>query len=136
MLVLEAAPIVGGAAITQEFSPGFRVSSCAHLLHLMPEFLARELALDRHGLEFAATDLPTVAIAQEREPLVLGAAAHQGLLEPDGSAYAEYRARMSAYAAILQPLWEGLDLHGPETRGFAFWLNIERKQDPTSSFTN
>jgi phytoene dehydrogenase-like protein len=106
VLVLEAAPIVGGAAVTQEFFPGFRVSSCAHLMHLMPAFLGRELALGRHGLEFAATSLPTVAISQEREPLVLGAADHQGLLEPDGAAYPDYRARMSAFAATLQPLFE------------------------------
>src|SRR5882672_7470396 len=106
VLVLEAAPTVGGAAITQEFSPGFRVSSCAHLLHLMPEFLRRELALDKHGLEIAATNLPTVALSNEREPLVLSAAAQQGLFEPDASAYPEYRARMAGYAATLQPLFE------------------------------
>ena len=28
-----------GAAITREFAPGFRVSACAHLLHLMPAAL-------------------------------------------------------------------------------------------------
>src|SRR5258705_5809101 len=61
VLVLEAAAGVGGAAATHEFLPGFRVSSGAHLLHLMPQWLARELALDRHGLELAATQLPTVA---------------------------------------------------------------------------
>ena len=106
VLVLEAAATVGGTAITQEFSPGFRVSRCAHLLHLMPEFLGRELALDRQGLEFAATDLPTVALSQERESIVLGSAAQQGLLEPDGAAYPEYRARMAAFGATLQPLFE------------------------------
>jgi len=45
VLVLEAAAQVGGAAATREFAPGFRVSACAHLLHLMPPSLARELAL-------------------------------------------------------------------------------------------
>jgi phytoene dehydrogenase-like protein len=113
VLVLEAASTVGGAAITQEFSPGFRVSSCAHLLHLMPEFLGRELALDKHGLEFAATNVPTVALLNEREPLVLGAADHQGLLEPDGSAYPAYRSRMAGFAATLQPLFE----HAPPRLG-------------------
>ena len=37
VLVLEAASMVGGAAITREFAPGFQVSACAHLLHLMPQ---------------------------------------------------------------------------------------------------
>ena len=36
VLVLEAAERLGGAAVTREFAPGFRVSACAHLLHLMP----------------------------------------------------------------------------------------------------
>src|SRR5580658_7484722 len=61
VLVLEAASQVGGAAITREFAPGFRVSACAHLLHLMPADLIRELSLERFGLRFAAVDLPTVA---------------------------------------------------------------------------
>ena len=106
VLVLEAGLCVGGAAITQEFSPGYRVSSVAHLLHLMPEFLWRELGLSQHGLELAATALPTVALSSEREPLVLGTDPPQGLLEPDGSAYAGYQARMAGFAATLQPLFE------------------------------
>ena len=32
VLVLEAAAQVGGAAVTREFAPGYRVSACAHLL--------------------------------------------------------------------------------------------------------
>jgi phytoene dehydrogenase-like protein len=44
VLVLEAAAMVGGAAVTREFAPGFQVSACAHLLHQMPQSLVRELA--------------------------------------------------------------------------------------------
>jgi len=33
--LLEASGQVGGAAITREFAPGFRVSAGAHLLHLL-----------------------------------------------------------------------------------------------------
>jgi phytoene dehydrogenase-like protein len=43
VLVLEAAAQVGGAAITREFAAGFRVSAGAHLLHLMPADLIRDL---------------------------------------------------------------------------------------------
>jgi phytoene dehydrogenase-like protein len=35
VVVLEAADRVGGAAVTREFAPGFRVSACAHLLYLL-----------------------------------------------------------------------------------------------------
>ena len=39
--VLEAAEEVGGAAITREFAPGFRVSGCAHLLYLLDEGITK-----------------------------------------------------------------------------------------------
>jgi len=125
VLVLEAAPGVGGAAVTHEFVPGFRVSSGAHLLHLMPESLARELALARHGLEFAATQLPTVALCNERAPLILGAGTASGLPGPDGAAYAEYMATMARFGATLQPLFE----RAPPrlgTRAFADRLGLLR----------
>jgi len=69
VLVLEAAARLGGAAATREFAPGFRVSACAHLLHLMPATLMRDLGLERHGLKLAASALPTVALAQDGQHL-------------------------------------------------------------------
>src|ERR1035438_9341701 len=53
VLVLEAQSRVGGAASTREFAPGFQVSACAHLLHLMPAELIRELELQSHGLKWS-----------------------------------------------------------------------------------
>ncbi len=55
--VLEAADTVGGAAVTREFAPGFRVSACAHVLNLLDAGIRRELALDANGLEFARANL-------------------------------------------------------------------------------
>ena len=52
--MLEAADRLGGAAVTREFAPGFKVSACAHLLHLMPPALMRDLGLAQHGLKLAA----------------------------------------------------------------------------------
>src|SRR6516164_556852 len=65
VLLLEAADTVGGGAVTREFAPGFRVSACAHLLHLMPSALVRDLGLEQQGLKLAATNLPTVALSQD-----------------------------------------------------------------------
>ena len=79
VLVLEAAPQVGGAAVTREFAPGFRVSACAHLLHLMPPALMRELDLEPLGLKLAAADLPTTALATDGAHLPLGSAATAAL---------------------------------------------------------
>ena len=71
VLVLEAAAEVGGAAITREFAPGFRVSAAAHLLQAMPRSMIAELALEQHGLALAAEDLPTVALSPDGAPLLL-----------------------------------------------------------------
>ena len=62
VLLLEAAAEVGGAARTREFTPGFKVSAGAHLLHLMPADLLRELRLESHGLEWAAQGMASTAL--------------------------------------------------------------------------
>src|SRR4029077_19963717 len=63
VLVLEAADEVGGAAVTREFAPGFRVSACAHLLHSMPAAMIGDLRLRDHGLAFVGGGMPTVALS-------------------------------------------------------------------------
>ena len=45
VVVLEAADQVGGAAVTREFAPGFRVSACAHLSYLLDARISSELEL-------------------------------------------------------------------------------------------
>jgi len=104
VLLLEANSRLGGAAVTREFAPGFRVSAGAHLLHLMPADLSRELKLGAHGLKFAATRLPTTALRDDGPPLALGDAAGTGLGSADAAAYAVYTARMRRFAAALCPL--------------------------------
>ncbi len=50
VLVLEAASETGGAARTEEFFPGFRVSSLAHLLNRLHPDVVKTLELEKHGL--------------------------------------------------------------------------------------
>ena len=52
VLVLEAASELGGAARTEEFAPGFRVSSIAHLLNRLHPEVVKALELEKHGLSF------------------------------------------------------------------------------------
>ena len=70
-IVVEAAERVGGAAVTQEFAPGFRVSACAHLSYLLDANISRELELARHGLKVARANLNTVALARDGNHLAL-----------------------------------------------------------------
>ena len=106
VLVLEAAAQVGGAALTREFAPGFRVSAGAHLLHLMPADLLRELRLESHGLEWAARGMTTTALVPGGARLCLTAeGAEHGLSAADVQAYAAYTARMRRFAAALVPMF-------------------------------
>lgn len=57
--VVEAAPQVGGAAVTREFAPGYKVSGVAHLLHGLHPTIARDLDLARHGLDLQAQRVTT-----------------------------------------------------------------------------
>lgn len=52
VLVLEQKPYVGGASVTEEFSPGFRASTYSFIMgHLHPKVI-EELELKKHGLEY------------------------------------------------------------------------------------
>jgi phytoene dehydrogenase-like protein len=112
VLVLEAAAQVGGAAVTREFAPGYRVSSCAHLLHLMPHALIKELTLETHGLTLAKDALPTTALAEGgAAPVVLGpgdSGAVTGVSAEDSAAYRAYVARLRTLARALEPLMAGV----------------------------
>ena len=49
--VLERRAVVGGAAVTEEFAPGFRNSTAAYAVSLLNPKVIRELRLAEHGLK-------------------------------------------------------------------------------------
>jgi phytoene dehydrogenase-like protein len=104
VLVLEAADRVGGAAITREFAPGFRVSACAHLLQMMPRALIEELRLGARGLSLAAEGMPTVALSPDGAPLSVGPAGLAARSDADAKAYPAYAAQLQRFAHALSPL--------------------------------
>jgi phytoene dehydrogenase-like protein len=48
-VVLERRAVLGGAAVTEEPWPGYRVSSASYVVSLLPPRIVRELDLERHG---------------------------------------------------------------------------------------
>ena len=100
VLVVEAQSQVGGAALTRELAPGFKVSACAHLVHLMPADLMRELNLAAHGLDWAADGLATTALSSEGAPMTVG----EGGVGPDNAAYHDYVEQMRRFSRALVPL--------------------------------
>jgi len=103
--VLEAANQVGGAAATREFSPGFR-TSMAHLLYLLDEGIAKELALESNGLKMARANLQTIALAPDGNHLTISSDGVDGagVSPEDRAAYSEYRRFMSKFAGVIGAL--------------------------------
>ena len=103
VLVLEAAAHTGGAACTRSFAPGFSVSSGAHLMLHFPKRLARELALERHGLRRAATGLATVLLREDGRHLRLDGprAEGEGLGTGDIGAWAQFHAETAGWGSVL-----------------------------------
>ncbi|NQV06144.1 NAD(P)/FAD-dependent oxidoreductase [bacterium] len=55
-LVLERRPIVGGAAVTEEIHPGFRVSTVSYVVSLLRAEVIEDLELHSHGFEMLELD--------------------------------------------------------------------------------
>src|SRR2546429_5068633 len=51
VLVLEGRDVVGGACVTEELWPGFKVSTAAYVNSLLRPEIIRDLELTRHGFE-------------------------------------------------------------------------------------
>src|SRR5436853_3120887 len=56
VLVLERRHVLGGAAVTEEVFPGFKVSVCSYVVSLLRPEIIRDLDLPRHGLEILPLD--------------------------------------------------------------------------------
>ena len=69
-LVLERRSQVGGAAITEEFHPGFHSSVLAHSAALRPD-IVRDMQLEQHGLKLIAPDIAVTALSPDGRALVL-----------------------------------------------------------------
>ena len=117
VLVLEAASQVGGAAVTREFAPGFRVSAGAHLLHLMPAQLLRDLKLESHGLQWAEQGMDTTALPADGAPLTLHRDSVDGVSAVEMAAYSSYLTRMRKFAQALAPAFS----RAPPRLGTTSW---------------
>lgn len=107
VVLLEASNETGGAARTVEFAPGYRVSHVAHVLHqLHPEVIAA-LDLSRHGLDLAATAIPTTALSANGRHLTMAGAFGETLdgdvSAADRAAWTMLRDKLLRFSAVLRP---------------------------------
>ncbi|MGA8050478.1 MAG: NAD(P)/FAD-dependent oxidoreductase [Burkholderiales bacterium] len=117
--VLERRPVVGGAAVTEEFHPGFRNSAAAYTVSLLQQKVVRELRLAEHGLRIVERPLANFLPLSGREYLKVG-----GGIEATQRELAKFSARdaerLPAYYAMLEratDVLRGLLLERPPNAG-------------------
>lgn len=71
--VLERRHIVGGAAVTEEFHPGFRNSVAAYTVSLLNPKVIRDLELHRHGLRIVERHVANFLPTEDGRYLSMGA---------------------------------------------------------------
>jgi phytoene dehydrogenase-like protein len=106
--VLERRAVVGGAAVTEEFHPGFRNSVASYTVSLLNPKVIRDLELHAHGLKVverrAANFLPT---EDGRYLMTGGARTHDEVAKfsaPDAARLEGYGARLESIADVLRDL--------------------------------
>ncbi|TAK50428.1 MAG: NAD(P)/FAD-dependent oxidoreductase [Betaproteobacteria bacterium] len=120
--VLERRSVVGGAAVTEEFHPGFRNSAAAYTVSLLQRKVMRELRLAEHGLRIVERPLANFLPLDGGEYLKVGggrAATQQEVAKfstRDAERLPRYWRRLETLADVLR----GLVLETPPNAGGGF----------------
>jgi phytoene dehydrogenase-like protein len=119
VIVLEKNAVVGGAAVTEEFHPGFRNSVAAYAVSLLSAVVVRDLDLSAHGLLVAERPAANFWPVDERRSLLMpyGLAGRQRAVAAFSAKDAE---RLPAYEAALEraaAFLRGLALKRPPNAG-------------------
>jgi phytoene dehydrogenase-like protein len=142
-LVLERREVVGGAAVTEEFHPGFRASTVAHTAGPLRPSLVAALELQRHGLEWTLPEPRVFAPHPDGRGLSLfgdparSAAELARFSARDAARYTEFHASLGRLSAVLARLLELTppDMERPDLRdlfplaGFGWALRRLGRQD-------
>src|SRR5258706_3427450 len=70
--VVERRAVVGGAAVTEEFHPGFRNSTASYTVSLLHPKVIRDLKLAAHGLRIVERPLANFLPLSARDHLKVG----------------------------------------------------------------
>src|SRR5271163_4516585 len=120
--LLERRAVVGGAAVTEEFHPGFRNSVAAYTVSLLNPKVIRDLELPRHGLRVVERKLANFLPLDATNYLKVGA----GCTEREVAKFsARDAARLGAYGArldVIADVLRDLVLETPPNVTAGGWL--------------
>ena len=120
--VLERRAVVGGAAVTEEFHPGFRNSVAAYTVSLLNPKIIRDLDLPGHGLRIVERKLANFLPLDENSYLKVGAGQTANEVAKFSSRDAE---RLSAYGErldVIADVLRDLVLQTPPNVTAGGWL--------------
>ena len=109
-VVLERRHLLGGAAVTEEVWPGFKVSTASYVVSLMSARVVRELDLPKYGYHVYPLDPAYFAPFPDGSGFLLWddparAAEEIGKINArDGKAYLEYNRELGELADLVRPL--------------------------------
>lgn len=109
VLVLERRYIVGGACVTEEVFPGFKVSTAAYVNSLFRPEIIRDLELHRFGFEAIERNPASFSPFLDGRYLMLGAGLERDSEEiakfsrRDAEAYPNYEAMLERVASVIEP---------------------------------
>ncbi len=125
-LVLERREVVGGACVTEELWPGFRISRAAYVAGLLRPVVLRELGLAARGLRFLRREPASFTPLPDGSGLFLGADRSAScdsvrrFSARDAARYGAWEDFLSAVAVALEPL---LDAPPPDPARLA-WRDL------------
>lgn len=106
VLVLERRPVVGGAAVTEEFHPGFRNSVASYTVSLLQPKVIADLELERHGLKVVPRRINNFLPLPDGQYLLAGAGRTQAEVARfsarDAERLPEYERRLELFADVLR----------------------------------
>ncbi len=108
VLILEKRDIVGGAAVTEEFHPGFRNSVASYSVSLLNPKIIRDMELARHGLKVVIRPASYFAPSPDGGHLLLGRDSRENIetirkLSPkDAEAYPAYNERLDKLVDLFR----------------------------------
>lgn len=134
VLVLEARAVVGGAAVTQELTDAFQVSTCAHITQGLHPNIVRDLKLAKHGLHYVVRDMTSIAPDGEGNIIRLGTdlrktqSSIQSLSQTDAEAFPRFYERLLSYSELLGQflISEPPRLSGVAVADTASWTSVTK----------
>lgn len=106
-LVLERSAQVGGAAVTDEFHPGFRCSTLAHTAGPIRPDIVRDMELEKHGVVFVTPDVCVTALSPDGRALSLYQDADRSAQEigafsqKDGAKFVEFQQSLGKISKVI-----------------------------------